>query len=299
MLTVVELCCMHYLSVAKILCIFLWSGAMLCSRTIVNWTLDSWFEHTWFFPTLLWSCTFSTASDPWVFNHLYSCFLGFASLKLRWVPINSTRTTRVCDWFIATRPTEMGGIGSPLWVRDANRLSQLKALERCWPEHPYITPRRFSFFRTAHFDVIKSPRRPNFWRLCFVHAEVRPRRHHIDVPRRPRPGAPPNSAGLSMFLHQSSWVIVSVWLEHGDPHWVIYLIPAMDWKSGPRYIMIGSSRPLSWLIFQPKCQFGMDLACLEECVTECRGTPANTRALLPHWFWKFDLSTRINFTSSA
>ncbi len=37
---------------------------MMCYRTTSNRTLDCRFDHTWFFPALLWSRTFSTASDP-------------------------------------------------------------------------------------------------------------------------------------------------------------------------------------------------------------------------------------------
>ena len=77
---------------------------LLCNQTTVNQTLDSRFDPTWFFPALLWS----TASDPWVFNHLYSCFLGFASLKLRWVPIKlNPHNMRM--WLIHCDPANRDG----------------------------------------------------------------------------------------------------------------------------------------------------------------------------------------------
>ncbi len=55
---------------------------VLCNWTTFNQTLDCWFDHTGFFPALLWSCTFRTASDP-LFKPLYFHTWGFASLKLR------------------------------------------------------------------------------------------------------------------------------------------------------------------------------------------------------------------------
>ncbi len=48
----------------------------------------------------------------------------------------------------------MGEISSPLWANDANRLSQLKALERCWPEHPYIT---LMIMLSSHTTINSNP----------------------------------------------------------------------------------------------------------------------------------------------
>ncbi len=39
-------------------------AVLLCNRTNINRTLDCRFDHTWFFPALLWRCAFSTASAP-------------------------------------------------------------------------------------------------------------------------------------------------------------------------------------------------------------------------------------------
>ena len=92
-------------------------------------------------------------------EYLTTCipfFLGFASLKLRWVLINSTHTMHVCDWFIATWPTETGGIGSPLWANDANRL--LKPAEGsgtmlAWaPIHNMMSVSVAAFFSQHKYD---------------------------------------------------------------------------------------------------------------------------------------------------
>lgn len=88
---------------------------MLCDRTTSNWTLDCQFDHTRFFPPLLWSYNFAPASG--VYKLLTPLTLGFFSeaevseYKVHWTP-------QVCDSTFAT------------WMQP----------EWCWPEHPHITP---------------------------------------------------------------------------------------------------------------------------------------------------------------
>ncbi len=74
---------------------------LLCNRTTLNRSLNCQFDHTWFFPALLWSWDFAPASG-----------------KLLW-------TLHTCDSAFATWSMETGEISSSIQMNDTKRFSQL------------------------------------------------------------------------------------------------------------------------------------------------------------------------------
>ncbi len=128
---------MNFLPLSILLCLVVLKYLWCC---VIEPSFVTWFEHK-FFPTLLWSCTCGSASDP-VYKTVWKTVLWaslFWSSGKCWINHYTP-----CTWerlLSATWPTEMGRL-APFsgWIA-VERLCQLMAMVWCWHGHPppYIT----------------------------------------------------------------------------------------------------------------------------------------------------------------
>ncbi len=108
-LTVVELRCKHYVSSVKILRIFLWSGGMLCNRTIIPRTIITRFDYTYSFLLSSEAAPVAQLQTP----RIKPPVILFSGLLTQGAQVSEIKPflQHTYMWLVyATQPTEMGDL---------------------------------------------------------------------------------------------------------------------------------------------------------------------------------------------